>query len=161
MTLKTIRNIDTASAEKIIERVELSADNLHLKLSISVNNKPIIIMRNIPMQIQRRGIEMRMILANHQPAATDCVLIKNIALAHAWFNELLSGQVKNLAEIAMREKIDKGTLSRMINLAFLAPEIIESIIAGNQPPALTTEKLLKNIDLPLDWQQQKQLLGFI
>jgi site-specific DNA recombinase len=160
MTLKTIRNIDAASVEKIIERVELNPDNLHLKLSISANNKSVIINHNIPMQIQRRGVEMRMIIANHQSAAVDFILIKNISLAHAWFNELLSGQVKNLAEIAMREKIDKGTLSRMINLAFLSPEIVERIIAGNQPPALTTEKLLKNIDLPLDWQQQKQLLGF-
>jgi hypothetical protein len=133
---------------------------LHIKLSISVNNKPIIITRDIPMQIKRRGVEIRMVIANHQSAATDCVLIKNIALAHNYFNELISGQVKNLSEIALREKIDKGTLSRMINLSFLAPEIVESIATGNQPIALTTEKLLKNVDLPIDWQQQKQLLSF-
>ena len=48
----------------------------------------------------------------------------------------------------------------MINLAFLAPEIVELITAGRQPATLTTEKLLKNVDLPIDWQQQKQLLGF-
>lgn len=161
MALKTISNIDAASVEKYIDRVELSPANLGLTLSLPVDNKPIILTHTIPMQLRRRGVEMRIIIAEHHPIAIDSVLIKNIALAHVWFNKLLSGKVKNLTEIAMQEKIDKGTLSRMINLAFLAPSIVEGIIRGQQPTTLTTEALLKKIDLPLDWQQQKHLLECI
>jgi len=61
--------------------------------------------------------------------------------------------------IARREKLDLGHISRMINLAFLAPDIVEMIMTGRQPPELTAHKLLKQIDLPMDWAEQNRLLG--
>jgi site-specific DNA recombinase len=54
--------------------------------------------------------------------------------------------------------VDKSYVSRVVNLAFLAPDIIESIISGHQPADLNVEKLMKRTDLPLDWVQQRQLL---
>ena len=45
-------------------------------------------------------------------------------------------------------------------LAFLAPEIVEAILAGTQPAHLTAETLTKHTDLPLSWTEQKTLLGF-
>jgi hypothetical protein len=65
-----------------------------------------------------------------------------------------------MVEITSQEGIDKSHVSRMIMLAFLAPDITESIIAGRQPADLSVEKLTKRIDLPLDWVHQHHLLGF-
>ena len=45
-------------------------------------------------------------------------------------------------------------------LAFLAPEIVEAILAGDQPAHLTTQSLINRRDLPLDWADQKAPLGF-
>ena len=56
--------------------------------------------------------------------------------------------------------MDKSYVSRVVNLAFLAPDIIESIIAGYQPADLNVEKLTKQSNLPLGWNQQRHLLGF-
>ncbi len=69
--------------------------------------------------------------------------------------------VSAMAEIASKEGVDTSYVSRVITLAFLAPDITESIIAGKQPTDLSVEKLTKRIDLPLDWVQQRQLLGYI
>jgi hypothetical protein len=44
-------------------------------------------------------------------------------------------------------------------LAFLAPQIVEAIVAGNQPPELTAEALAERIDLPLLWTAQEQAVG--
>jgi site-specific DNA recombinase len=44
-------------------------------------------------------------------------------------------------------------------LAFLAPEIVEAIAEGRQPPELSTELLTKRLRLPLDWGDQKRLLN--
>ena len=44
-------------------------------------------------------------------------------------------------------------------LAFLAPQIVEAIVAGNQPPELTAEALAERIDLPLLWNAQEQAVG--
>jgi len=51
-------------------------------------------------------------------------------------------------------------VSHLLPLAFLAPRFVEAILAGNQPVDLTTEILIKRTDLPLDWSEQKALLGF-
>jgi site-specific DNA recombinase len=49
---------------------------------------------------------------------------------------------------------------RSLPLAFLAPEILQAILAGKQPLDLTAKGLIRTIYLPLDWQMQKQVLGF-
>jgi len=45
-------------------------------------------------------------------------------------------------------------------LAFLAPDIVEAILAGTQPADLTTQTLIRRTDLPLNWAEQRALLGF-
>ena len=51
-------------------------------------------------------------------------------------------------------------MNRLMRLAFLAPEMIEPILAGTQPVELTAETLTRRADLPLSWADQKPLLGF-
>jgi hypothetical protein len=41
---------------------------------------------------------------------------------------------------------------------FLAPDILEAILGGRQPPDLTFDKLTRN--LPLRWSDQRKQLGF-
>ena len=118
-----------------------------------------VIIRDIPMQMKRRGMEMRLIIGGTGPARVDQTLLKTIVRAHKWFNDLVSGRVRNMAEIASQEGVDKSYVSRVMNLAFLAPDITESIIAGRQPADLSVEKLTKRIDLPLEWTEQRQILG--
>ena len=101
---------------------------------------------------------MRLIIQNDSTIRKDQNLIKILARAHAWWGELLNGKVKTSAEIAAREKLDKGYVSRVLDLAFLAPDIVEAIVAGHQPAALTAQHLLRGIKLPLDWAEQRRML---
>jgi len=48
----------------------------------------------------------------------------------------------------------------MIQLAFLAPDIVRAILGGKHPPLLTADKLMHSLPLPLDWREQRKLLGF-
>ena len=102
-----------------------------------------------------------MIIGGTGPVRVDQTLLRTVVRAHKWFKELISGRVHSMAEIASREGLDKSYVSRVIHLAFLAPDITESIMVGRQPADLSVEKLTKRIDLPLDWVQQRQLLGYI
>jgi len=60
-------------------------------------------------------------------------------------------------EIASRENLGKQYVSQLIRLAFLAPEIVEQIVDGRQPPELTAQT--DRVALPLDWGSQKKALG--
>ena len=51
-------------------------------------------------------------------------------------------------------------VARLLPLAFLAPDIVTSVLAGTQPVHLTTEMLTRRANLPLDWEEQRALLGF-
>jgi site-specific DNA recombinase len=161
---KTARDADTGTIiEKFVDRTELRPDGIHLILSLAslvpVKNTPIKITRDILMQMKRRGVEMRLVIGSDSPSRVDPALIKAIVRARGWFNELVSGRATTLTQIARRDGIDLGSLSRLLNITFLAPSIIESIMAGHQPADLTVEKLAKRVDLPLDWAEQKHLLG--
>ncbi|WP_299131283.1 hypothetical protein [uncultured Amaricoccus sp.] len=47
----------------------------------------------------------------------------------------------------------------MIQLAFLAPTLVESILDGTQPAALTATRLKRMGDLPLLWDAQAAALA--
>ena len=48
----------------------------------------------------------------------------------------------------------------LLNLALLAPDIVEAIFAGRQPIELTAKRLKRIRDLPLSWAEQRRVLGF-
>ena len=50
-------------------------------------------------------------------------------------------------------------LRRIACLAFLAPDIQHSILSGRQPAGLSLNRLTQ-IQLPLDWEEQRERLGF-
>ena len=58
-----------------------------------------------------------------------------------------------------RKHIAKRYVERLARLAFAAPTIVEAICQGRQPAQLTTEMLLKRIDLPLEWPAQLAAIG--
>ena len=52
-----------------------------------------------------------------------------------------------------------GDVSRSLQLAFLAPDLVEAILDGTQPVALTPERLKRALELPLLWHEQRAMLG--
>ncbi|MBS0252393.1 MAG: hypothetical protein JSR78_15150 [Proteobacteria bacterium] len=48
-----------------------------------------------------------------------------------------------------------------MRLTYLAPSIVEDIVAGRQPPELGPKRLLRTSqNLPLDWTEPRKFLGF-
>ena len=120
------------------------------------------LLRDVPLRIKRRGVEMRLIIEGPpaSPTTPDPVLLKEIRRAHRCFEALVSGQVGSVAELATLEEISDRYVSSVLPLAFLAPDIVEAIAAGRQPSDLTAHRLIRAVDLPIAWSAQKQLLGF-
>jgi site-specific DNA recombinase len=148
----------------IIERAELRRDGLRLTVSLRAlaDGVAAALTRDIPLQIKRRGVETRLVIESRDPsrAKPDPILLKEIARAHRCFQALLTRRVASIAELAALEGVDDRYVSNVLPLAFLAPEIVEAIVRGVQPADLTATKLVRRIDLPLDWQTQKRALGF-
>ena len=139
-----------------------SGFKLALRLPTSPEDTPasLTLEQFVPLTMKRRGVELKLVIQSEQPSKSkvDVVLMKYIARAHKWFDQLVSGEVKSLTAIATREGLNYRFVGKVVRLAFLAPEIVEAIAEGNQPPNLSTEVLIKRIGLPLDWRNQKRLL---
>lgn len=118
----------------------------------------------IPVRFQRRGGRKRIIAPdggtglvapkNHR----DETLIQALARGWSWRKLLDRGQVSNLTEIAVREKLSIGYVSRLFDISFLAPDIIAAILDGRQPQTLTLQGLRQHI--PVAWEEQRRKYGF-
>jgi hypothetical protein len=155
----------------VVNRIELSPIRLRVILSAAVlfpttpeavDAKAALLIRDVPLRIKRRGVEMRLVIEGRSasPTTPDPVLLKEIRRAHRCFEALVSGQVGSVAELATLEEISDRYVSSVLPLAFLAPDIVEAIAAGRQPSDLTAHRLIRAVDLPIAWSAQKQLLGF-
>ncbi len=65
---------------------------------------------------------------------------------------LESGVVSTVGEIAMREKINKSYVSRILRLTLLAPDIAEAILDGRQSEGMTLPGLME--PFPVKWEAQ-------
>jgi hypothetical protein len=116
----------------------------------------------IDARVKRCGGEVRLLIpadsATEAPARPVPSLIKAIARAHPWPEKIIRGELTGLHSIAQLTGLDEHYAGRILNCSFLAPDIVEAILDGRQPPDLTVQKLLRC--LPLAWTEQRQRLGF-
>jgi DNA invertase Pin-like site-specific DNA recombinase len=117
----------------------------------------------IQARLKRCGGETRMVLSDpaheEQQPHPDPALIKAVSKAHLWAEQLVTGKVNSIAEIAKREGISRPHASRLLTLASLSPRIVAAILAGRQPPEITVETLIRKARIPLLWEGQGQALG--
>jgi site-specific DNA recombinase len=150
----------------IVKRIDLGAEEMGLQLDLSMflGAEGMVVRYVIPACIRRRGVEMRLVLQSGETGASDAridpALVKAIVRARQWFEQVASGKAQSFAEIARIEGIGRRYVANLIPLAFLAPDIVASILSGTQPVELTTQELTKRVDLPLDWADQRAQLGF-
>ena len=84
-----------------------------------------------------------------------------VSKGHDWFARLSSGRCSSIQEIALAEKVSSQHVTRVIYLAFLAPDIVQRIVCGDHPTDLTADRLIRMVPLPSDWEAQRLLLGLI
>src|SRR5262249_15787068 len=94
---------------------------------------------------KRRGVATKVVLPGltqqNQPPRCDPALIKAVVRGRAWFKELATGRVRSLEELAKRDGISRRYIRRLVDLAFLSPRLVDSILEGRQPVALTATRL--------------------
>jgi hypothetical protein len=169
-TLRQRLREETNGLADAVERVTVGEDGLSLAVPLSplvpvgtavADPAALMLIRRIPMTVRRRGVEMRLVIEGGAPTAkVDPVLVKAIARGIGWFQELAGGTSATITAIALREGVSGSHIAHHLPLAFLAPDIIAAILTSRQPVDLTADALFKRIDLPIDWQEQKALLGF-
>jgi len=117
-----------------------------------------VITLEIPAGLKRCSGEMRLIISG--PAPCDRrrqpvhSLVKAVSRAHEWMRRIECGEFSNQRAIAMSTGLQPRYVRLILRCACVAPDVVESIVEGRQPPDLTLASLLKEI--PLSWVQQRE-----
>ena len=82
-----------------------------------------------------------------------------MAQAYRWEEDLRTGSVRSLTELAARERLDRADISRVLGLAYMAPDLVQSILEGRQPVEMTASSLRRIGALPPKWSDQRRLFG--
>jgi hypothetical protein len=115
----------------------------------------------VPISIRKRG-GRKVVLApdgmEHDPGKLrvqqiDNAMVKAIARGFRWRQMLERGECSTIKEIAAVEKINESYIARVLRLTLLAPDVVDAILGGRQPPEVTLPILMKR--LSPDWSQQR------
>jgi len=142
----------------LILRPETLSKLLELELP---TNKPVKVERDV--NIRRRGQEIKLVIGGLEANTENRNegLIKLVASVCLLRTELEAQNVSSIRDFADQHNIDHADAKNLIPLSYLSPSIIEDLMAGHQPVELNARRL-KSLayHLPLDWSEQRQVLGF-
>jgi hypothetical protein len=133
-----------------------------MKPRLSSDRETIII--KVPMNFQRHGSRKLIITPDgslpsiQKKSNRDTALIRAIARAYRWQQQLEQGKYSSLVVLSEEEKINASYLSRILRLTLLAPDIIQSILDGQQPRTISLANLMK--PFPNTWHKQREQFGF-
>jgi site-specific DNA recombinase len=166
----------------LVSRVDLKSDRIEIKLRRqslvelldaqstepstqerkSYKESDDLLTLKVKARLQRVGREMRMLVENaDDQTLADPGLLRIIARAHDIQGRLMQSIDLPLHAIANQERVTPGYVSRLLRLPLLAPDIVTAIVNGKNPPQLTAKKLISlALQIPIDWSEQRKLLGF-
>jgi site-specific DNA recombinase len=107
---------------------------------------------SVPFTARRRGRQLKLILAdNVRQPDVDQTLVTAVSRAHCWAQLLVTGETSSLTEIAKREGVSLTYVAQLLPIGFLAPSIVERILAGHAPTTLTADQLIRREKIPTIW----------
>lgn len=116
---------------------------------------------HVPLKIRKYGGRKFVIAPDGASLAPinriDNTLVKALARAYRWKRMLEDGNFASIAELAAAEKINSTYLSRILRLTLLAPDLVEAILDGRQPPSLTLKVAME--PFPISWDEQRTMFG--
>jgi hypothetical protein len=132
-------------------KVDLASDSLAVRLG---SDEPRAI--DIPARIVRKGRALRLVLPFDERASAppNASLLRLAAQAQAAQRAVLSGEPEPLTSAYTDRYVYK-----LLRFSWMAPDIIEAIVDGRQPPELVGRRLLRAADVPLDWAEQRLIFG--
>lgn len=132
--------------EALADTLEISEDDLN----------PDALVFELPFQFKKRGVETKLTIGTDNSKPIDTTLIRSIAKAHQYYDAIKNGQT--FEDIAESENLSKRRIMQVIDLAFLAPDIVKLIVQGEQSDGLTAKWLGIN-PLPSDRLAQRRIIA--
>ena len=100
-----------------------------------------------------------MILAPGAERLKQTSLLRAIQKSRQWTDMLINGEAGNVSDLAEKLGYKPSYVTRILSLNNLAPDIVESILAGTESEGMSIAKITA-LPIPEDWNEQRRLYGF-
>ena len=139
------------------DQVSIVLDPSKLGTLLDLNGMAEAVTLTVAARLKRRGGVMRLITPSGSAAApaVDRTLVKAIVQGRGWWQELLADNSLTLDAIGQRGGITSPYVLRIVRLAFLSPQMLDSILAGTQPAHLTLKRLIATDGIAARWNHQQ------
>jgi DNA invertase Pin-like site-specific DNA recombinase len=153
-SVETHLNVST-----LLQALQENPTNAHqLNRGMSDSQAPQIFTLSSPFQLSRYGNELRLIFGNDQaePTRSNTAIIRAIARARLWYDEIASGEVTGVPDLGRRHGVTPRYVKNIFRCASVGPATVEAILNNEVRPELTLQDLLN--ELPIEWERQSRLL---
>jgi site-specific DNA recombinase len=96
----------------------------------------------------------KLVFENHNTKTPDAVLVKAIARASIWFEQLTTGKSLSMAEIATREDITDNYVSNLIHLAWLSPDLVGQVLDGDSEATALAKSAMRTRKSDTLWRRR-------
>ncbi len=167
--IAAVHSADPFTVRFLVRRVTFSPSSLEVEIdtkglleSLGITgeaSQTTCVLRSVA-RLARTGRAIRLVQHNGRSASQprpNLAMVQHLLKAREWWEQLKGGNVR-VADIARHSGVSDSWVSRMVRLNFLAPSVVESIVAGSTS-AQIGPILLQHPALPLLWVEQENLLG--
>ena len=139
----------------------LDARKLGSVFEVEPLEEPMIL--TVAARLKRNGGIMKLITPGGGAAlpAVDRTLVRTIIRARTWWSQLCADPSLTVTGIAARETVTKSYVTRIVRLAFLAPDILGAVLDGTAPAHLTADRLTLGDVIPAGWNDQRRAFGIV
>jgi DNA invertase Pin-like site-specific DNA recombinase len=89
----------------------------------------------------------------------DAVVVKAIARATLWFQQLTTGKWQSMAEIAVHENITDNYVSNLIHLAWLSPDLVGPVLEGDSEATTLARAAMLTRKSEVLWRRDRKDRG--
>ena len=105
------------------------------------------------------GVSGKLVFEDQNGKTPDAVVVKAIARASVWFEQLTTGKWQSMAEIAVRENITDNYVSNLIHLAWLSPDLVGRVLEGDSEATALAKAAMLTRKSEVLWRQDRKDRG--
>lgn len=149
-----------AAIARYIQRIDVHSDRIEIRFASDIVEERRA--SRVSTSLIRCGKEVKLSVPPDQTMGSnrDPALIKLVVKASMAREALSSAHDRSVADIAAEQGYTRDYFGVLLRISYLAPDIVAAILDGRQPVQLNRQRLARTTNLPIDWQSQREMLGF-
>jgi site-specific DNA recombinase len=118
------------------------------------DEKDNIVSLEVPIPATDNGGSGKFVLEDRNAKTPNAVVVKAMARASIWFEQLTAGKSQSMAQIAARENITDNYVSNLIHLAWLSPDLVGRVLEGDSEATAVARDAMLTRKSDVLWRQR-------